>query len=189
MNRTAFYKSLFLIGIFVGLDDPLDAELLKPAEGGEEREILMVAGKRRLYYTIRQEGLTYAVNGPVRLKFIARYPAIKRNKKRHSYSYNLVIDDSDTVTVNHRYKRQKGIRSIQHPNHNYTYAGHYTINIPEGQHWVRISTPEELKYPVLLRAVTKSFEAPKGNKREITPMVHQSSKLVQVGIQILNILS
>lgn len=180
MNRTAFYKFLFLASILLG-SEPLAAVLLKPAEGGEEREILMVSGKRRLYYTIRPEGLTYAVNGPVRLKFITRYPAVKRNKKRHSFRYAIVIDDTDSVTVRHRYKRQKGIRSIQHPNHNYTYAGHYTINIPAGQHWIRVSTPGDLKYPVLMRAVTKSFEAPKGNKREITPMVHQSSKLVMIG--------
>ena len=181
MNLTAFYK-LLLLPILLVSSDILYAELLKPTEGGEEKEILIVSGKRRLYYNVRPEGLMYAVQGPVRLKFITRYPAMTPGKKaRHKFSYDIILNEADTIQVRHKYLRQKGIRSIQHPNHHYTYSGQYTINIPDGQHRVRVLTPENQKYPLLLRAVSKTFELPKGDKKILAPMVHQTSKLVKVG--------
>lgn len=181
MNLTAYCK-LLLFSIFLGSLDILSAELLKPVEGGEEKEILIVSGKRRLYYAVRSEGLMYAVNGPVRLKFITRFPAMKPGKKtRHKFKYDIMVDEADTIHVRHKYLRQKGIRSIQHPNHHYTHSGQYTINVPEGRHWVRVVTPEDQKYPVLMRAVAKTFELPKGAKKILTPMIHQISKLVKVG--------
>ncbi len=181
MNLTAYCK-LLLFSIFLGSMDVLFAELLKPVEGGEEKEILIVSGKRRLYYAVRSEGLMYAVNGPVRLKFITRFPAMKPGKKtRHKFKYDIMLDEADTIHVRHKYLRQKGIRSIQHPNHHYTHSGQYTINVPEGRHWVRVVTSEDQKYPVLMRAIAKTFELPKGAKKILTPMIHQISKLVKVG--------
>ena len=181
MNLTAYCK-LLLFCIFFGSLDVLSAELLKPVEGGEEKEILIVSGNRRLYYVVRSKELMYEVSGPVRLKFIPRFPAMQPGKRtRHAFKYDLLIDEADTIHVNHKYLRQKGIRSIQHPNHHYTHSGHYTINIPEGRHWVRVLVPENQDYPVLMRAVAKTFELPKGAKKILTPMVHQLSKIVQVG--------
>jgi len=165
MNLTAYCK-LLLFCIFFGSLDVLSAELLKPVEGGEEKEILIVSGNRRLYYVVRSKELMYEVSGPVRLKFITRFPAMQPGKRtRHAFKYDLLIDEADTIHVNHKYLRQKGIRSIQHPNHHYTHSGHYTINIPEGRHWVRVLVPENQDYPVLMRAVAKTFELPKGAKK------------------------
>ncbi len=170
MNPTAFYK-LLLLPILLASLDILYAELLKPTEGGEEKEILIVSGKRRLYYNVRPEGLMYAVQGPVRLKFITRYPAMTPGKKaRHKFSYDIILNEADTIQVRHKYLRQKSIRSIQHPNHHYTYSGQYTINIPDGQHRVRVLTPENQKYPVLLRAVSKTFELEYFELKNDTPL-------------------
>ncbi|MBT4593392.1 MAG: hypothetical protein HN913_00425 [Candidatus Marinimicrobia bacterium] len=152
----------------------LDAKLLKPSENGENKEILIIAKKRRLYYPIQKEGLVYSVKGPVRIEFISRYPVLKNKRKSHAFSYKIIIDNRDTVQVSHRYKVQKSIKSIQHPKHRYTYSGNYFINIPEGEHIIALLPSGEDKYPVLSRVLVKEFERTGKDKNILMPMIHQS---------------
>ena len=79
MNQTAYFKYFVLSLFFVGLS--IEARLLKPSKDGEKKEILLINGKRRLYYPIETEGLTYTVEGPTRLEFISRYPVLKKKIK------------------------------------------------------------------------------------------------------------
>ena len=88
---------------------------------------LVINSKRRVYYPIKQEGITYQVNGPARTEFISRYPVLRKKKNSHSFNYVIVLNGSDTIEVNHRYKVQGSIRSVQHPKHRYTYSGNYFI--------------------------------------------------------------
>jgi len=153
----------------------MEAKLLKPTRNGEEKEVLIVNEKRRLYYPIKNEGLFYSMEGPMRLEFISRYPALRKKKKSHSFNYRIVLDGRDTVQVNHGYKVQKTIKSIQHPKHKYTHSGNYFINLGKGSHSVELLAGANLKFPVLIRVVAKEFESLGKNKEVLAPMVHQNA--------------
>ena len=148
MNQIAYYRTLVLFLIFSFL--PLEAKLIKPSKSGDEKEILIINDKRRLYYPLKRESIHYAIEGPSRIEFISRYPVIKKKKKSHSFQYSIVLDGKDTVTVKHRYKVQRSIRSVQHPKHSYTYSGNYFINLDKGSHTIELLPDEDQKYPVLI---------------------------------------
>jgi len=174
MNQIACYKSLTPL-LILFLSSSLDATLLKPTQNNEEKEILIVNGKRRLYYPISQEGTHYSLEGPTRIEFISRYPVLKKKKNSHSFKYLIVINGVDTVNVNHRYKIQRSIKSVQHPKHNYTYSGNYFINLDKGSHTIELLTEKGQKYPVLMRVLAKEFESMGKNKKILKPMVHKNS--------------
>jgi len=174
MNQIVYSKSLILL-LAVILISPLEAKLLKPTRNGEEKEVLIVNAKRRLYYPIKNEGLLYSMEGPMRLEFISRYPVLRKKKKSHSFNYRIVLDGRDTVQVNHGYKVQKTIKSIQHPKHKYTHSGNYFINLGKGSHSVELLAGTNLKFPVLIRVVAKEFESIGKNKEVLAPMVHQNA--------------
>ena len=173
-----YYRITFL---FLFCFSILSAELLKPTAGGEEKEILKIAGKRRLYTIVKEAAVVYQVHGPVRIELIARYPSPKKSKKSQVFSYHVTIDDEDPISINHKYKIQKSIRSVQHPSHYYTYSGNYFINVEAGDHTLTFTAYEKQNYPVLLRVIKKDFETAKKGKRELQPMVFQSNRIVEAG--------
>ena len=175
MNLTVLFRILFLL--FTGYS-VLTAELLKPTIGGEEKEILKIAGKRRIYTIMRDDSLIYQVNGPARIELITRYP--EKSEKSHPFSYQLVVDNEEPIKINHRYKLRKSIRSVQHPSHYYTYSGNYFINIKDGDHTLTMSTNAEQKYPVLLRVIKKGFKTSLNKVNELQPMVFQANRTVEV---------
>ena len=179
MNRTVYFKSSLFLFIFL-FAVPVGAKLLKPVKNGEEKEILIVNSKRRLYYPIKEEGLTYSVHGPARIEFISRYPVLRKKKNSHKFFYFIVLDEKDTIEVNHRYKVQKSIKSIQHPKHSYTYSGNFFVNLSKGQHTIQLLEDEGLKYPILTRVVTKEFESPGKKQTVLTPMVHKNDVNLRV---------
>ena len=176
MNQTVLFRILLL---FIGYS-ALTAELLKPTIGGEEKEILKIAGKRRIYTIMRDDSLIYQVNGPARIELITRYPSPEKSKKSQPFSYQLVIDNEDTITINNRYKLHKSIRSVQHPSHYYTYSGNYYINIKDGDHTLTMSTNADQKYPVLLRVIKKRFKTSLNKINALQPMVFQANRTVEV---------
>ena len=174
MSQIAYYRKLaFIIAILLAW--PLEAKLLKPSKNSDEKEILIINGKRRLYYPIKDQNIHYAVQGPSRIEFISRYPVIRKKKKSHSFQYSIVIDSKDTVIVKHRYKVQRSIRSVQHPKHSYTYSGNYFINLDKGPHTIELLEDKDQKYPVLMRLITKEFESVGKKKKILTPMVHKNA--------------
>ena len=177
MNQTVLFRILFLL--FTGYS-ALYAELLKPTIGGEEKEILKIADKRRMYTIMREDPLIYQVNGPARIELITRYPSPEKSKKSQPFSYQLVVDNEEPIKINHRYKLQKSIRSVQHPSHYYTYSGNYFINIEEGDHILTMSANADQKYPVLLRVIKKGFKISLSNMHELQPMVFQANRTVEV---------
>ena len=129
---------------------------------------------------MRDDSLIYQVNGPARIELITRYPSPEKSKKSQPFSYQLVIDNEDPITINHRYKLHKSIRSVQHPSHYYTYSGNYYINIKDGNHTLSMSTNTEQKYPVLLRVIKKGFKTSLNKINELQPMVFQANRTVEV---------
>jgi len=100
---------------------------------------------------------------------------VSKKKNSHSFQYSIIIDGVDTVSVKHRYKVQRSIRSIQHPKHHYTYSGNYFINLDKGSHTIELLSDDRQKYPVLMRVVSKEFESMGNNKKVLQPMVHKNS--------------
>ena len=147
MSQTVYYKIVLII-LFSFTDTYLYGKLLRPVRDGDQKEILVVNSKRRVYYPIKQEGITYQVNGPTRTEFISRYPVLRKKRNSHSFNYVIVLNGTDTIKVNHRYKVQGSIRSVQHPKHRYTYSGNYFINLPKGSHTIKVLGGDNLKYPV-----------------------------------------
>ena len=174
MSRIVYYKLIFISFLFF-CESIVFAKLLRPSKNRDQKEILVINSKRRVYYPIKQEGLLYQISGPTRTELISRFPVLKKKKNSRSFNYVIVLNQKDTINVNHRYKVQTSVRSIQHPKHRYTYSGNYFINLPKGDHTVEILEGEGLKYPVLLRALAKEFEAPKNNQEILVPMVHKNS--------------
>ena len=80
MSQIVYYSKLVTI-VFFSLALQLEARLLKPTKNGEEKEVLIINDKRRLYYPIRDGGLEYSVKGPSRIEFISRYPVLKGKRK------------------------------------------------------------------------------------------------------------
>tara|TARA_A100000164_G_scaffold372980_1_gene403258 strand:- start:40633 stop:41511 length:879 start_codon:yes stop_codon:yes gene_type:complete len=174
MNQIVYYRQIFFI-LGLILISPIEAKLLKPSKNGSEKEILIVNGKRRLYHVVRNKNLTYSVQGPSRVEFISRYPVIRKKKNSHPFQYTIVINDKDTVNVKHRYKVQRTIRSVQHPEHSYTFSGNYFINLEKGSHIIQLLKENNQKYPVLIRLLTKEFEDMGIDKEVLKPMVHKNA--------------
>jgi len=173
-------KVLFKILFFILFYSVVNAELLKPSIGGEEKEILKISDKRRIYTLLSEDSLAYEIYGPARLELVTRYPSNKKTKKSQKFSYQLLINDEDPITINHRYKIQSSIRSVQHPNHYYTYSGNYFFNISKGNHRIILKPFENNKYPVLVRFLKKDFEKPSSNRKELIPMVFQTNRKVMI---------
>ena len=176
MIQKVLFKIIFIIFLF----SAINAELLKPSIGGEKKEILVISDKRRVYTVLDNDSLVYEVYGPARLELISRYPVNNKTKKSQKFSYTLFIDNEKPIMINHRYKIQRSIRSVQHPNHYFTYSGNYFFNISEGNHRIILKPSEDKRYPVLLRMLKKDFDKVSKNPNELTPMVFQSNYKVMV---------
>lgn len=185
MNQTAYYRIFFIILFFI-FDTYIYGKLLRPVTDRDHKEILVINSKRRVYYPVRENGLTYQVSGPTRAEFISRYPVLKGKKKSHNFNYIIVLNGEDTIRVNHRYKVQSSIKSVQHPKHRYTYSGNYFINLPKGNHSIEVLGDMELKYPVLLRLLSKEFESVGKNHKVLTPMVHKNSVKIDLDGKQIN---
>ena len=176
MIQKVLFKIIFIIFLF----SAINAELLKPSIGGEKKEILIISDKRRVYTVLDNDSLVYDVYGPARLELISRYPVNNKTKKSQKFSYTLFIDNEKPIMINHRYKIQRSIRSVQHPNHYFTYSGNYFFNISEGNHRIILKPSKDKRYPVLLRMLKKDFDKVSKNRNELTPMVFQSNYKVMV---------
>ena len=173
MNQIVYYRRILIALLLIC--SVADSKLVKPSINGESKEILIINQKRRVYYPVKSSGVKYEIKGPLRLEFISRYP-VPKVKKNMSFPYNyfIILNSIDTIKVNHRYKIQKSIKSIQHPKHNYTYSGNYFINLKPGRHTVEVLTKEQ-KYPVLIRLITKEFETTTKNKTIVKPSASKKS--------------
>jgi hypothetical protein len=179
MSRIVYYKLIFMSFLFF-CESTVFAKLLRPSKNRDQKEILVINSKRRVYYPIKKEGLVYQINGPTRTEFISRLPVLKKKNNSHGFNYVIILNQKDTIKVNHRYKVESSVRSIQHPKHRYTYSGNYFINLPKGNHTVEIFQGGDLKYPVLLRLLSKEFEAPNKNQEILMPMVHKNSVTIDL---------
>lgn len=158
MNRNPFYRYLpiFLVGVFA-LQSLAEGKVITPLEK-DEKEILTISRKRRSYYQLHGNSLTYEIKGPKRIKIIARRAVPKREEEEKLFGYQLQLDSLSVVTIEHTESKSKGVTSSQHPGHGYTKAGHYFVTIPDGFHVLRIDPINKRSKPVLIRVIDKKSE-------------------------------
>ena len=82
MSRIVYYKLVSFVFLFT-FDAFLYAKLLRPSKDRDQKEILVINSKRRVYYRIKQTGITYQINVPTRIEFISRYPVLRKKKNYH----------------------------------------------------------------------------------------------------------
>ena len=99
MSRIVYYKLVVFVFLFT-FDAFLYAKLLRPSKDRDQKEILVINSKRRVYYPIKQKGITYQINGPTRIEFISRYPVLRKKKNSHSFNYIIVLNKKDTINPN-----------------------------------------------------------------------------------------
>lgn len=157
------------------------SELMRPSTGGENKEILIINSKQRLYYNVHDNGLTYSINGPRRMELIGRYPSKSRRRKARPFGYTIVIDNQDTIYVNHSYQVNRRLRSVQRPNLYFTYSGNYFFNLSSGRHDIQILPGEEQKLNTLIRVLGKEFNGSSDQRRNLMPAISHAPKHINSG--------
>tara|TARA_B100000315_G_scaffold260753_1_gene324840 strand:+ start:11258 stop:12091 length:834 start_codon:yes stop_codon:yes gene_type:complete len=153
----------------MGLVTLSHGETVSPSEK-EKKEILTINGKRRTYYQIHENNLTYEIKGPKRLEVVSRRAVPKMDKKKKKYGYYLILDNNDTINVDHKERISKVVQSTLHPGHGYTKSGSYFLNIPSGHHQVTLTPLGKRSSPVLVRVLTTRFEKAEKEGKFIHPI-------------------
>jgi len=145
-----------------------EGKMISPVEK-DQKEILTISGKRRSYFQLHGNSLSYEIKGPKRIEIIARRAVPKREEREKSFGYILQLDTLSQILVEHTASKSKGVSSSQHPGHGYTKAGHYYVTIPDGNHVLRIEPVKERSKPVLVRIIENKFEKPSNSGTFIQP--------------------
>ncbi len=184
MSRNPFYKlvQITLIGLLVLLN-AAEGKVLSPKET-DQKEILTINGKRRSYYQLHGNSLTYEIKGPKRIKIIARRAVPKRDEQEKTFGYQLQLDSLSAVSVEHSAFKSKGVTSSQHPGHAYTKSGHYYVNIPDGNNLVTINPMKKRSKPVLIRVVENKTDKPKNLGTFIQPDSSVTHHITQQGKRV-----
>jgi hypothetical protein len=155
MNQNQYCKIIIILTfIAFGL-----AGSIQPVQV-DKKEILTISEKRRSYFQLHKESLTYEINGPKNLQIVCRRAVPEKDEKLWKFGYRIFIDDQTPVTVRHEEEKSKGVRSSQHPGHGYTQSGKYLLKVPKGAHVVKIEPLQVNSAPVLLRMITKKIQKP-----------------------------
>jgi hypothetical protein len=163
MNQNRSYSinrpGLLLLGAIILTF--LQGEAILPSER-DKKEILTINEKKRTYYQLHNNTLTYKIAGPKRIEIIARGVVPKKGYKVVRFAYKLITDNGDSIIINQTAVKIKNITSAQHPGHGFTLPGKYFINISKGNHWFKIEPIPKADSPIVIRVRVKEFE--KGNK-------------------------
>lgn len=172
-----FRKTILLSLIMGSLVTFLSAELLKPIDS-DQREILMISGKRWTYYTLYREAISFDVTGPMRLKMYSRVTSPTKSTDYVGYGFGIQVDNQDPYAVAHKQKLSNGIKSQQHPNHFYSHAAKDFFTVPEGKHTLKL-VPNADGAPVIIR-VLEDLTSSAGKKQRLIPVVKQTPVKITV---------
>ena len=88
----------------------LQGETILPSER-DKKEILTINERKRTYYQLHNNSLTYKMAGPKRVEIIARGVVPKKDYKEVSFSYKLIMDNGDSIIISHSAAKTKNITS------------------------------------------------------------------------------
>ncbi len=148
------------------------ATVIKPEDAKDDRDILVVSGKRSFYYTLNHRSLVYKVKGPQRIKIYSRGVLTQKTDQSTSFGFEFQINGNQPLQIHHQQQWSKGVKSPQHPNHYYTKAAKDFITIPRGVNEL-IIRPFKHTDPVLLR-VLEDQHAPAGKKQRLDALSEEA---------------
>ncbi|NOZ74555.1 MAG: hypothetical protein GXO90_04155 [FCB group bacterium] len=170
MNRIRSSKFILIFSLlWLLIPAVIQAKLQKPVSGGDQKEILVINDKRRLYYNLTDQGMIYSLTGPNRVEIISRYSSPRKSRKALSYDFIMVLDKVDTINVHHRYLISKSIRSAQHSNAYFTHSGNDFLNLDSGRHQIEFLPVAGQKRPTLIRVITSEFSREYRDKNWLIP--------------------
>ncbi|MAV59415.1 MAG: hypothetical protein CMG07_05645 [Candidatus Marinimicrobia bacterium] len=175
MNQNLYYKYFLLI-----LFTSLFGESFNPQEINF-KENLILNEKEREYFLLYKDDLNYKITGPKRLEIISRRAIPESSNRKYNFGYILSYDDLDDIEINHKKYKKDFLYSKDHPGHGYTQAGKTILNIPPGEHNLKL-IPSYRGKPVLVRIVKKMFK----NTEGITEMILPDEDIVVNELQFNN---
>lgn len=146
---------LALIGIFI-MVGVIEGKMIPPVEK-DKKEILTINGKRRSYFQLHGNSLTWKITGPKRIEIISRRAVPRRDDQEKTFGYRITLDTLSTEIIEHAATRSKGVTSSQHPGHGYTKPGRYSVKIPAGDHVIVMRPIRDRSKPVLVRMIEKKI--------------------------------
>lgn len=166
MNQNQSYRFINMIPFYflIIFLSGLQGETIRPQEKNK-KEILTINNKKRTYYQLHKEPLTYKLSGPKRVEIIARGVVPRKETNEVQFSYYLIMDTGDSIFINHNGVKTKSITSAQHPGHGFTHPGKYFINITKGNHWFTIKPISEKHLPLVVRVRVKEFESENDDRK------------------------
>ena len=128
------------------------------------KEILEIYNKDRDYYNLFQDTVIYIIEGPCMLDVYSRLAFPELIKKIKPYKFSVVIigeDFRDSLVVDHHFRKDLNVLSLEHPKYSYTLSGKDIINIPAGKHQIEL-VPLDSKAKILVRLISKPFKKKRG---------------------------
>ena len=162
MNQNLYYRYFLLL-----LLTSLFGKAFVPKEINY-KESLILNEKEREYFLLYKDDLNYQIAGPVRLEIISRRAIPESSSRKYNFGYILSYDDLDDIEINHRKYKKDDLFSMEHPGHGYTQAGKTILNIPPGEHNLKL-IPSYRGKPILIRIVKKMFKNTEGITEMILP--------------------
>ncbi len=163
--------------ILAALVSLVSADLLKPANGSKQKEILTISENRRVYYDLESDPLTYLINGPVRLKIYSRSVYARKTSESQRYNFTVRIDEGNPINIQHTQRITTSVKSSMHPNHYYSRSAIDYLNIPAGPHEVHFYRDKKSK-PTLIRVLEIDLK-PEGSKKRLEPLEKATPVSVQ----------
>lgn len=149
---------------------PLELDLVEP---------LLINDKSRDYFLLYKKQLHFEVEGPIRLEVISRRAIPKTSTRKYEFGYQLQLDETKPIEINHSKRKYDAVTSISHPGHGYTHSGKSIITLPKGKHMIQFD-PIKTGKPILIRIMKKLYPKLEGIVQSIVPF--DSMKTVELSI-------
>jgi len=142
-------------------------------------ETLLINDKSRDYFLLYKKQLHFEVEGPIRLEVISRRAIPKTSTRKYEFGYQIQLDKTKPIEINHSKRKYDAVTSISHPGHGYTHSGNSIITLPEGKHLIQFD-PIKTGKPILIRIMKKLYPKLEGIVQSIIP--NDSVKTVELSI-------
>ncbi|MFQ6609901.1 MAG: hypothetical protein ACE5D7_03770 [Fidelibacterota bacterium] len=175
MNLIRFYR-FFLIFLSISILCP---KAIDPVEK-DLKEILNIGEKRREYFQLHKNDLTYEIEGPLTLEIYSRRAVPLKEIKDWRFGYQILLDDQPSVATEYFKKNSSGVTSSQHPGHGYTKSGRHIVKIPSGSHVIRLTPEKDSSPPLLIRIIVKKKSRSGEESELLDPQGENVTRYIQI---------
>ncbi|MBC8196688.1 MAG: hypothetical protein H8E60_02260 [Candidatus Marinimicrobia bacterium] len=140
-----------------------------------EIETLLINKNEIDYYILRGNECIYEIEGPKLINLYFRKPVPKKINIPIDVSFNLRLDNTESLEFLETLSISDNTKSKKHPAHSFSKSGKIQINIPKGKHQFRIKSKE---LPMLVR-LTHQLK-PKRRKSFISETDYNNNQILNV---------